>query len=209
MIVFAAPPADTMAIRHVTVIDATGAAPRPDMTVLLANGRILRVGPSRAVRIGARWRVVDGAGRYLIPGLWDMHVHLAEGWPAAPLGAEFLDHGVVGVRDMGTPMARILALRAAFASAASPGPRIVAAGPFLNGSRAVPGLVIHVETEADGRRAADSVRALGADFVKVLSEIPPEAFRGAAGEARRIGLPIVGHLPAGVTPAEASDAGMR
>ena len=204
-----APPSDTLAIRHVTVIDASGAAPRADMTVLVASGRILRLGPSSSVRVEPRWQVIEGAGRYLIPGLWDMHVHLVDAWPAAALGAGFLDHGVVGVRDMGTPMARILALRAAFTSPASPGPRIVAAGPFLNGSRAVPGLVIHVETDADGRRAADSVRALGADFVKVLSEIPPDAFRGAAREARRIGLPIVGHLPAGVTPGEASDEGLR
>ncbi len=201
---------DTLAIRHVTVISATGAAPQADMTVLIANGRIQLIGPAKSVRVRASNRVVDGTGRYLIPALWDMHVHLAaEGWPDSTLGAWFLDHGVVGVRDMGTPMARIRALRAAFASTASRGPRIVAAGPFLNGSRAVPGLVLHVETEADGRRAADSVRTLGADFVKVLSEIPPAAFRGAAEEARRLGLPIVGHLPAGVGPAEASDAGLR
>ena len=200
---------DTLAVRHVTVISATGAAPAADMTVLIAGGRIRVIGPAKSVRVRPGYRVVEGAGRYLIPALWDMHVHLAEEWPDSALGAWFLDHGVVGVRDMGTPMPRIRALRAAFASPASPGPRIVAAGPFLNGSRAVPGLVLHVETEADGRRAADSVRALGADFVKVLSEIPPPAFRGAAEEARRIGLPIVGHLPAGIGPAEASDAGLR
>ena len=188
---------ETLAIRHVTVIDGTGAV-QPDMTVHVANGRILVVGPARSVRMRRGHRVVEGAGRYLIPGLWDMHVHLADGWPDSTLGAWFLDHGVVGVRDMGTPMARIRALRAAFASAASPGPRIVAAGPFLNGSRAVPDLVLHVETEAEGRHAADSVKALGADFVKVLSEIPPAAFRGAAREARQLGLPIVGHLPAGM-----------
>ena len=199
---------DTLAIRRVTVIDGTEAV-QPDMTVLMAGGRILVVGPAKSVRVRRSYRVVEGAGRYLIPGLWDMHVHLAEGWPDSTLGAWFLDHGVVGVRDMGTPMARIRALRTAFASATSPGPRIVAAGPFLNGSRAVPGLVLHVETEADGRHAADSVRALGADFVKVLSEIPPAAFRGAASEARRLGLPIVGHLPAGMDPADVSDAGLR
>ena len=209
----AGPPApraapETLAIRHVTVIDGTGAI-ASDMTVLVAGGRIIAVGPARSVTVRRGYRVVEGAGRYLIPGLWDMHVHLAEGWPDSTLGAWFLDHGVVGVRDMGTPMARIRALRSAFASAASAGPRIVAAGPFLNGSRAVPDLVLHVETEADGRRAADSVHALGADFVKVLSEIPPAAFRGAAGEARQLGLPIVGHLPAGMDPAEVSDAGLR
>ena len=68
-------PAATLAINHVNVVDATGTPPQADMTVVVKDGRIVELGKSAAVRAPADAKAVDGSGKYLIPGLWDMHVH--------------------------------------------------------------------------------------------------------------------------------------
>ena len=68
----------TLAIEHVTIIDATGAPARADMTVVVVGNRIGSIGRSRALRPPAGAQVVDGSGKFLIPGLWDMHVHLGD-----------------------------------------------------------------------------------------------------------------------------------
>ena len=88
-----------LAIAHVTVIDCTGAPPKPNSTVVIAEGRITAVGPSDRVSIPAGVHVVDGNGKFLIPGLWDMHGHLTDATEDAfPL---LIMNGVTGVRDMG------------------------------------------------------------------------------------------------------------
>ncbi|MEP6572860.1 MAG: amidohydrolase family protein [Gemmatimonadota bacterium] len=199
----------SVTITHVTVIDGTGALPMADMMVRIENGRIAGIENASKSPLANGTVTVDGRDRFLIPGLWDMHVHLWEPWPAPALGAWFLSNGIVGVRDMGTPLQRIRYFRSAFSSPDTPGPRIVAAGPFLDGRRSDPGTVIGVASDADGHDAVDSVLSWGGDFIKVLTGIPRPAFFGAAREARRKGVPIVGHLPLAVSPEEASDSGLR
>ena len=199
---------DTLAIRHVTVISATGAAPAADMTVLIAGGRIRVIGPAKSVRVRPSYRVVEGAGRYLIPALWDMHVHLAEEWPDSALGAWFLDHGVVGVRDMGTLDGADPRVARGLRVAGVSGAAHRGGGPLsqrlARGARAGPAC------RPGGWPAR---RRFGPRIRRRLREgavgNTAAAFRGAAEEARRLGLPIVGHLPAGIGPAEASDAGLR
>ena len=95
----------TLAITHINVIDTTGSPPKADMTVIVKNGRIAAVGRSDTVHAPAGAKTVDGSGKYLIPGLWDMHVHQVFGdWlprnekVVLPL---FVANGVTGVRDMG------------------------------------------------------------------------------------------------------------
>jgi hypothetical protein len=94
-----------LAITHVTVIDCTGAAPKPNSTVIIGNGHISVLGPSDRVTIPAGVRVIDGSGKFLIPGLWDMHGHLTDATEDAfPL---LIMNGVTGVRDMGGDLAQI------------------------------------------------------------------------------------------------------
>jgi hypothetical protein len=96
---------EELAITHVIVIDCTGAAPEPNSTVIIGNGHIRVVGPSDRVRIAAGVRVIDGSGKFLIPGLWDMHGHLTDATEDAfPL---LIMNGVTGVRDMGGDLAQI------------------------------------------------------------------------------------------------------
>jgi predicted amidohydrolase YtcJ len=96
---------NSLAITHVTVIDCTGAAAKPNSTVVVTGGLISGVGPSETVKISSGARVIDASGKFLIPGLWDMHGHLTDlTEDAFPL---LIMNGVTGVRDMGGDLAQI------------------------------------------------------------------------------------------------------
>ena len=138
--------AQPLALTHVTVIDATGTPPQPDMTVLIDGARIKAVGKSGETALPGDARTVDAAGKFLIPGLWDMHVH----WNDAAYLGLFVANGVTGVRVMwGEP--RHLEQRRKIAAGELVGPRMVLAGtivdgpkPFWKGSIAVDGISLTV-----------------------------------------------------------------
>ena len=195
------------AITHVTVIDVERGASRPDMTVLIDGARITSVGPTASTAIPVGARRIEGRGKWLIPGLWDMHVHTAVPTGRALL-ALYVANGVTGVRDMGGDFATIRRWREEIAAGTLIGPRIVAAGPYLEGHDS-PIAHIEVHTPADARRAVDSLTVLGVDFVKVHSALPRETFFAAAREARAKHVALAGHLSRNVTVEEASDSGQR
>ena len=105
-----------IAVTHVTVLDAAGAPPRPDSTVVITGTRISAVGPSSSVLIPSRAKIFDGAGKFLIPGLADMHVHLTGAGEPAGSREFFLPllvaNGITTVRDMGGKVEFLKALRA-------------------------------------------------------------------------------------------------
>ncbi|MGB8474962.1 MAG: amidohydrolase family protein [Candidatus Acidiferrum sp.] len=207
------PPPPALAITHVTLIDATGAAPKPDMTVLLAGEKIAAIGPSSSLSIPRGTRVLDTSGKFLIPGLVDMHVHLTGA--GEPTGSrEFilpllLANGITTVRDMGGDLDALKALRHEIDDGKLQAPRIFFAGPYLDGSPPFfqPSLVVTNSAEA----AADvhSLVARGADFIKVQSNLSRNAYFAIADVCRREHITFVGHVPDRVTAAEASDAGQR
>ncbi|MBL8204838.1 MAG: hypothetical protein JNM09_11465 [Blastocatellia bacterium] len=126
-----------LAITNVTVIDATGKAPQPAMTVLIANGRITKLVRTNRAKLPANTQIVDGSGKFLIPGLWDMHIHLVN-QPNQELSRDWslpllVAYGVVGVRDMGGDWQMMQQLRQDIASGKTTGPRIVAPGAFIDG----------------------------------------------------------------------------
>src|SRR5580658_7234597 len=126
----------SLVIKHVKVIDATGRGPEPNMTVIVDGDRIVAVSPSRRTHIPRKAVVVDGTGKFLIPGLWDMHVHGASDDRAPWSHLLFLANGVVGVRDMaGPPDAH--AWRAAQAADPDPSPTIYLASPIVDGPNPV------------------------------------------------------------------------
>jgi imidazolonepropionase-like amidohydrolase len=196
-----------VAITHVTAIDVERGTARGDMTVVIDGQRIAAVGPSGSVGIPGGARRIDGRGKWLIPGLWDMHVHSAVPTGRALL-ALYLANGVTGVRDMGGDFVTIRRWREEIAAGTLPGPRIVAAGPYLEGHGS-PIAHIEVHTTDEARRAVDSLTALGVDFVKVHSALPRETFFAAAREARAKHIALAGHLSRNVTVEEASDSGQR
>jgi imidazolonepropionase-like amidohydrolase len=198
--------AKSLAITGVTVIDATGAPARPDMTVVVTGDRITAVGKIDEVGVPEGARVMDGKGKYVIPGLWDMHVHTAS--PSfLPL---YLANGVTGVRDMHAldPDA-IFGLRKQVQEGKQAGPRVVAAGPLVDGPKPfVPGSLVAANA-TEGREAVRKLTKMGADFVKVYTKLPRDAYIAIADEAKKQGLPFAGHVPESVSVAEASDLGQK
>jgi imidazolonepropionase-like amidohydrolase len=202
----AGPSQPPIAITHVSVVDGTDPSPRPDQTVVIVGNRITAVGSAATTLIPSGASVVGGGGMFLIPGLWDMHVHTV-----IPGGREVLAlyvvNGVTGVRDMAGDWAQVTAWRREITEGRLLGPRIVAAGPYIEGGD-VPIPHLLVRTLAEARPAVDSLKRLGVDFVKLHSQLPREVYFAAARAAREAGLRIAGHVPRSITAREASDSGL-
>jgi Amidohydrolase family len=200
-----------IAITHVTVIDATGAAPQPDSTVIISDGRISAIGPANQVAIPRRARVVDASGKFLIPGLADMHIHLTGA--GEPIGSrEFIiplliANGITTVRDMGGKVEYLKALRAEIDSGKRIGPRIFFTGPYLDGNPPSFQPSIVVQTPAEAIAAVDKLHSEGVDFIKVQSRLQPEPYYAIALESKRLNIRFLGHVPDSITAAAASDAG--
>jgi imidazolonepropionase-like amidohydrolase len=199
---------ESLVIAHVTVIDGTGAPARLDTTVVIVGDRIAAIGNSAQTATPKMAQVVDGTGKFLIPGLWDMHAHGATGENAAWTHLLFLANGVVGVRDMfGPPDAH--AWRATQVSNEDPSPAIYLGSPVVDGPNPRWPHSIVVTDEAQGREVVDQQQQHGADFIKVYDKLPRSTYFAIADEARKRGIAFEGHVPESITAAEASDAGQR
>ena len=198
-----------IALTHVTVVNVETGERLPDHTVLVEADRITAVGPSAGVDVPAGAAVVDGTGKFLIPGLWDMHAHVLNRWDwTAPLAVA---SGVTGVRDMAnwTPLADVHQIRADVAAGRTVGPRVAAfAGPLIDGEPAIFDEYLSVGTVDEARAVVDSLADGGVDLIKVYTRLPRDLFLAIVDAARRRGLPVGGHVPLALTTAEASDAGM-
>ncbi|NUM76977.1 amidohydrolase family protein [candidate division KSB1 bacterium] len=189
---------------QVTVIDATGASPQPDMTVVITGNRITALGKTGKVKIPQEAQVIDAAGKFLIPGLWDMHVH----WNLKEFVPLFIANGVTGVRIMwGRPHHH--AWRTEIAGGKLVGPRMIIASPLIDGPKPIwPGSVA-VSNETEARQAVLKAKEDGADFIKVYSLLPRAAYFALVDEAKKQGLPVAGHVPVLVRVLEASQAGQK
>lgn len=201
--VAAAQPPSTavMVIEHVTVVNVKTGEELPGQTVRIQGSRILSVSPAQnnAEIPGA----VDAHGGYLIPGLWDMHIHIHD-TEELPL---YIANGVTGVRLMAGDR-KTAALRADL-SRVTPSPEIDLASAIVDGSSPMwPGSIV-VKRADDARKAVDEIKAGGADFIKVYDGIPRDAYFALADEAKRQHIEFEGHVPFAVTAQEASAAGQR
>ena len=195
------------ALTHVTVVNPSGTSSRPDTTVLITKDRIVQVGPSKSVKIPLGAMVVDASGKFLIPALWDMHVHTENAERDFPM---FIANGVLGVRNMAAVAKDVFRWREETASGKMLGPQIVAAGPLIDGPEpAHPEHAIPVRNAAEAKQAVQALKKMGADFVKVYDGVPRDAYFAIAEESKKVGLPFVGHLPGSVRVVEASNAGQR
>jgi imidazolonepropionase-like amidohydrolase len=201
----------TVGIRGVTVVNVANGSLLRDQTVLVTGNRIVSIGARAQVAIPDGTEVIAGEGKFLIPGLWDMHVHAHDDLDVAttvyyPL---FIANGITGVRDVWGSRMVGDAARAAVTAGKLPGPRSIVAGALIDGpGRMSPAALIAVTPE-DGRRLVDSLHAAGAPFLKLYNSFLPETFFAIAERARALGIPFVGHLPGAVRAADASDAGLH
>jgi imidazolonepropionase-like amidohydrolase len=204
----------TLIIHDVTLIDGSGAPAKPHQTVIVEDGKIAAIDNSGMGFAGKLpGKHVDGSGKFLIPGLWDMHVHMVFGdW--FPHGKEitlplFIANGITGVRDMGGELDVLQQWRKEISAGTLIGPRIVISGPMLDGPKPRFPSSVAITTPEDGRKAVDDLKRRGADFIKLQSLIPRDAVFAIADEAKKQGISFVGHVPDAVRASEASDAGQK
>lgn len=215
------PPRAAITITHVSVVDVATAGILPDRDVVVRDGRIVAVDSATAGRTATASAVIDGRGKFLIPGLWDMHVHLGtQGIATKVLFPMQIANGITGVREMtsdcyGRPgcalsmtIDTVVGWRREIAAGRLAGPRILASSPMLDGPTPTWAYGYPIANAEAARSAVRLFKARGVDFLKVYSLIPRDAFLALADEAKKVGLPFAGHEPLEVTTREASDAGM-
>lgn len=205
--------AKPLVFTRVTVIDMVDAKPKTEMTVIVKGNRLAAIGKSSKIRVPKNAQVIDAGGKFLIPGLWDMHVHALRRERVDYFFRLFIASGVTGIRDMGTTeegFAGLARWRQEIADGTLTGPRIIAAGRILDGAKpAVPENSIPFTNEAEARRAVRLLKQSGADFIKVYDGVPREQYYAIIDEAKKQKLPVAGHIPAEITSFEASDAGQK
>ncbi len=195
-------PATEISIRHVTVVNVATGTEIKNQTVKIQGTRIASIAATEEAD-AALPASIDAHGGYLIPGLWDMHVHVHD-MNELPL---YVANGVTGIRVMSGER-DTAALRADFARQ-TPSPEIYLASAIVDGNPPVwPGSIV-VKKPADARRTVDEIKAGGADFIKVYSRIPRDAYFAIADEAKQQHIDFEGHVPDEVTAQEASAAGQR
>jgi len=204
---------DLLVLDNVTVVDVRTGKLEPDQTVILKGNRIFSIGPSKSAKYPRKADSVNGKGGYLIPGLWDMHVHLVFGdwFPDAkdislPL---FIANGVTCVRDMGSELDVVQDWRTQIQAGRMIGPRMLTSGPMLDGPRPRFPSSMAIATPEDARQAVDELRDRGADFIKLQSLIPRDAVLAIAEETRKREMAFEGHVPDAMRASEMSDAGMK
>jgi imidazolonepropionase-like amidohydrolase len=188
---------------HVTVIDATGAAAQSNMVVVVTGDKITSIGKFGKVKIPKSAQVIDATGKFLIPGLWDMHAHLAKaGETTLPL---FIVNGITSVRDMGGYYIQVLKWRKEAADGSRLSPRIKTPGALLESAENVArmkreGTVepvdkyrIGIATPVEARKAVDLMARLGVDFIKFRTIASPEPYKAIAEESKAKNLMFVGH----------------
>ncbi|MFK7889113.1 MAG: amidohydrolase family protein [Gammaproteobacteria bacterium] len=198
---------DGLAITDVTVIDAEHGA-RANQTVVVVGDEIVYVGNGEGMpRVSQQ---LDGRGRFLIPGLWDMHVHLTyDDRFTALMPAEFLRYGITSVRDTGGPLDKLLPVIEALRAPGARAPRVYFSGPLMDGQSVVygggdyPPLGVANATPAEAAQRVRELASLGVDFIKVYEMVSPAIFAAIVDTATELGLPIAAHVPLSMRATEA------
>lgn len=188
--------ADTTAFVHVTVIPMDSERVLEDYTVLVVGPRIVSVAPARSTPVPPHARRIEGAGRYLMPGLADLHVHLFEESDLLL----YLANGVTTIRNLGGYGAAdsVLVLRDRIESGERLGPTILTSGNWLDGAPPVRDINTVVTSPGAARREVEAQARAGYDFVKVYNGLTPAVYAAVIEAAAGHGLPVTGHIPGAV-----------
>ena len=205
-----------LVFRNVNLIDMTSEQTKPNMTVIVNGTRVSKIGKNLKIPKGAQ--IVDASGKFLIPGLWDMHVHIFNNVSAPGTNNKdtyfplFITNGVTGVRDMFTDADDIKLVRQwqeQMEAGKLLAPRIIPASSIIDGVPVIQANSVGVTGAEDARRVVREFKAAGANFIKVYSNLSRESFFAIADEAKKLGIPFAGHVPDSVTATEASAAGQK
>jgi len=192
-------PPQVTAITNVTIIDAVNAV-RPSQTVVFSGDEITAVLPADSDFEATQ--IIDGTGKYLIPGLWDFHVHLSYEPALTPAMSElFLAYGITSVRDTGGLLSEVLPVVESMRAEESIAPRVFYAGPLLDGQHVVydgngrPEIGIQIESVEEAQVRVRELHEQGVSFIKVYEMVSPEVFAALVATANELDLPIDSHVP--------------
>ncbi len=206
-------PADAVVITNASIIDVLVGSVNANQTVVISGGNIIAIGTANDF-VGSGQRTIDASGKYLIPGLWDMHTHIfnnndPEQGPNEWYFPLMISHGVLGVRDMWVKpesVAQVRAWNQEVAQGTLAAPYIAEFGSIVDG----PGSVLEadsVSSAEEARKIVQKYKAAGADFVKTYTRLSPEAYEAIHDEAAKQKIAVLGHVPRSVKAPVA--AGMR
>lgn len=208
---------ETVVIKNVTVIDGTGLPPKPDMAIVIKAGRITEVVSAKNFKTPKGAKVINAKGKYAIPGLWDMHIHLKNSTASAlPV---FIANGVTSVRDMVGYFDQLSELRRKVEAGEIIGPRIKFSGPAMESPENIANAKkkgkkedfdktrIPVAEPEDAAEAVKKLKAMGVDFVKIHSWASPEVYFAIAKAAKEANIQLVGHSPEALDPIKVANAG--
>ena len=206
-------PLASFAIENVTVLDLGTGNRLADQTVVVVGNTITEVGASAGIEPTPAMRPIDGRGKFLIPGMWEIHAHSLEHYGVDySYGMEafqlYIANGVTGVRDMGSSLDQLIVGRQRIGNLGVVAPRIFASGPMLEGSaesRFAPFTKVVTTPEA-GRLAVNALAEAGVDFLKIHNALSRETYFAITEEATIIGIDYSGHVPEDVTAVEAAAA---
>ncbi len=197
-----------LVLNHVSVLDVARGAVEPDRAVEVEGAQIRAVLPAKSYRAPSGAQVLDLTGRYLMPGLIEMHAHVLfppldeEGHPLPSFDREtalallrtLLLNGITTVRDPGDATEAAVAVRGLLASGVIVGPRLLTAGRILTTAPWHHAIYVTVTNEREVREEVDWQADVGVDFIKLYQELPPALVRAGIDEAHRRGLRVIGHL---------------
>lgn len=196
-------PASPLALVGGTLIDVTGKPAITNAVVVIEGDRIVAAGPRSTIRIPDGAKIVDVSGKFLLPGLWDMHAHFYQ----AEFGPTYLAAGITTIRDAGNDIEFATALRDAAKQKRGLGPRMLLAG-YIDGKNEWHSFDVQVETPEQARAAVQFYKNAGYEQIKIRDNVKLETLRVICAEAHRLGMTVTGHVPKGMNALQAVEAGM-
>jgi imidazolonepropionase-like amidohydrolase len=193
----------TFAFVGATVINGTGKSPIANATIVTSDGKIVAVGPSKKVKVPAGAQRIDVTGKYIIPGLWDMHAHYEQ----VEWGPIYLAAGVTTVRDVGNEYDFITAVRDAVNGGKALGPHMLLAG-IVDGDGPYAIGITRVNSPADAQTWVTRYHDSGFQQIKIYSSVKSDNVKAICTDAHKVGMTVTGHIPIGMNAYEGVDDGM-
>lgn len=186
-----------------TLIDGTGRLPITNSAVVIQGDRIIAAGPRSEITIPTGATVINVSGKYLLPGLWDMHAHFYQ----VEFGPAYLGAGITTARDVGNDIEFGTSLRDAAKQGRGLGPRMLLAG-YIDGKNDFHSFDVQAGTPAEARAAVRRYKDAGFEQIKIRDHVKPDILKVITAEAHRLGMTVTGHVPEGMTALQAVEAGM-
>jgi len=196
-------PTQPVAFTNVRLFDADAGVFRPEQTVVVEKGVIIRVGPAAKMKLTENTQIIDGTGKTLVPGLWDCHMHVDDDYT----GHQELSLGVTSVRDPGNNNTLTIARRNRIAKGELLSPNVYASSLIDGKGKYTAQYATVVTSQDEAIAAVQKAKSTGFVGVKFYGTFNPKWLPAAITEAHKLGLHVHGHVPAGIRPLDAINAG--